>query len=84
MRLKPLTETIATSSPGRMPIFQIVGTLAQFERALIQERTVAGLAAACARGRIGGQPKRIDAAKALRCVVEVVVTPFGGCDRRRS
>lgn len=47
-----------------MLIFQILGALAQFERALIQERTVAGLAAARARGRIGGQSKRIDAAKA--------------------
>ncbi|ANQ71264.1 recombinase family protein [Rhodococcus sp. 008] len=61
---KSLTETIDTSSPGGMLIFQIFGALAQFERALIQERTVAGLAAARARGRIGGQPKRIDAAKA--------------------
>ncbi|MET3960005.1 DNA invertase Pin-like site-specific DNA recombinase [Rhodococcus sp. OAS809] len=61
---KSLTETIDTSSPGGMLVFQIFGALAQFERALIQERTVAGLAAARARGRIGGQPKRIDAAKA--------------------
>nr|WP_202022625.1 recombinase family protein [Rhodococcus sp. MS13] len=61
---KSLTETIDTSSPGGMLIFQIFGALAQFERALIQERTVAGLAAARSRGRIGGQPKRIDAAKA--------------------
>lgn len=61
---KSLTETIDTSSPSGMLIFQIFGALAQFERALIQERTVAGLAAARARGRIGGQPKRIDAAKA--------------------
>lgn len=47
-----------------MLIFQIFGALAQFERTLIQERTAAGLAAARARGRIGGQPKRIDPAKA--------------------
>jgi DNA invertase Pin-like site-specific DNA recombinase len=69
---KSLTETIDTSSPGGMLIFQIFGALAQFERALIQERTVAGLAAARARGRIGGQPKRIDAAKArhIRQMIE--------------
>lgn len=69
---RSLTETIDTSSPGGMLIFQIFGALAQFERALIQERTVAGLAAARARGRIGGQPKRIDAAKArqIRRMIE--------------
>lgn len=69
---KSLTETIDTSSPGGMLIFQIFGALAQFERALIQERTVAGLAAARARGRIGGQPKAIDAAKArhIRQMIE--------------
>jgi DNA invertase Pin-like site-specific DNA recombinase len=55
-----------------MLIFQFFGALAQFERALIQEWTVAGLAAARARGRIGGQPKAIDAAKArhIRQMIE--------------
>lgn len=61
---RSLTESIDTSSAGGMLIFQIFGALAQFERTLIQERTAAGLAAARARGRIGGQPKRIDPAKA--------------------
>jgi DNA invertase Pin-like site-specific DNA recombinase len=38
-------------------IFNIFSALAQFERRLIQERTKAGLAAARARGRLGGAPK---------------------------
>ena len=38
-------------------IFNIFSALAQFERRLIQERTKAGLAAARARGRVGGRPK---------------------------
>jgi DNA invertase Pin-like site-specific DNA recombinase len=38
-------------------IFNIFSALAQFERRLIQERTKAGLAAARARGRMGGRPK---------------------------
>lgn len=37
--------------------FNIFTALAQFERRLIQERTLAGLAAARARGRMGGRPK---------------------------
>ena len=40
------------------------GSLAEFERDLVKERTMAGLAAARARGRIGGQPAKIDADKA--------------------
>ena len=35
-----------------------MGALAEFERDLIRERTLAGLAAARARGRVGGRPRR--------------------------
>ena len=51
-----LTEAIDTSTPGGQLIFHVFGALAQFERELIRERTVAGLAAARARGRTGGRP----------------------------
>ena len=37
-------------------MFHIFGALAEFERNLIKERTLAGLSAARARGRIGGKP----------------------------
>jgi len=37
-------------------IFHVFASLAQFEKGLIRERTVAGLAAARARGRVGGRP----------------------------
>ncbi len=46
-----LTESIDTSTPGGRLIFRIFGALAEFERDLIRERTLAGLAAARARGR---------------------------------
>jgi len=39
-------------------VFNVFGALAQFEAALISERTTAGLAAAGARGRTGGRPDR--------------------------
>lgn len=45
-----------TTASGEL-IFNIFSALAQFERRLIQERTKAGLAAARARGRVGGRPK---------------------------
>ena len=41
-------------------MFHIFGALAEFERALIRERTRAGLDAARARGRVGGRSKRLD------------------------
>ena len=51
-----LTEAIDTRTPGGRLIFHVFGALAQFERELIRERTMAGLAAARARGRTGGRP----------------------------
>src|SRR5947209_5860267 len=54
---KSLTEHIDTSTATGILVFQIFGALAEFERNLIKERTVAGLNAARARGRTGGRPK---------------------------
>ena len=51
-----LTEQIDTTTPGGKLIFHIFGALAEFERDLIRQRTLAGLAAARARGRAGGRP----------------------------
>lgn len=45
-----------TSASGEM-VFGIFAVLAQFERRLIHERTMAGLQAARARGKVGGRPK---------------------------
>ncbi len=54
-----LQEQLDTTSAGGKLIFHIFGALAEFERALIRERTMAGLAAARARGRVGGRPRRL-------------------------
>ncbi len=54
-----LTEKIDTTTPGGKLIFHLMGALAEFERDLIRERTNAGLAAARARGRTGGRPKKL-------------------------
>ncbi|ORI13651.1 hypothetical protein BJI47_23335 [Rhodococcus sp. 1168] len=62
--LRSITEGIDTSTIGGRLTYNIFGSLAAFERDLVKERTMAGLAAARARGRIGGQPPKIDAAKA--------------------
>lgn len=52
-----LTEQIDTTTSGGRLIFHIFASLAEFERALVVERTQAGLAAARARGRKGGRPR---------------------------
>jgi DNA invertase Pin-like site-specific DNA recombinase len=54
---KSLTENLDTTTSGGKLIFHFFGSLAEFERDLIRERTQAGLAAARARGRNGGRPK---------------------------
>ncbi|ALV47907.1 transposon DNA-invertase (plasmid) [Arthrobacter alpinus] len=51
-----------TTASGKL-VFGIFAALAEFERALISERTIAGLAAARARGRKGGRPYKMTAAK---------------------
>ena len=61
---RSLQESIDTSTPGGELVFHVFGALASFERALIQERTRAGLDAARRRGRVGGRPQVLTAAKA--------------------
>ena len=53
---RSLGDPIDTSSPQGVFTLQVLGAAAEFERALIRERTKAGLVAARARGRIGGNP----------------------------
>ena len=59
-----LRESIDTTTPGGKLIFHVFGAVAEFERDLVLERTVAGLEAARARGRRGGRPRALDESKA--------------------
>nr|WP_321469255.1 recombinase family protein [uncultured Desulfobulbus sp.] len=61
--LASLQEGLDTSTSGGKLIFHIFGALAEFERNLIRERTMAGLAAARARGRVGGRSNKLDNSK---------------------
>ena len=56
---RSLTEGMDTTTASGELLFHVFGALAQYERALIQERVIAGLAAAKRRGRIGGRPLAI-------------------------
>ena len=53
---RSLRDPIDTATPQGMFSLQVLGAVAQLERALIAERTKAGLRAARARGRVGGNP----------------------------
>lgn len=56
---RSLTEAVDTTSPGGRMMMQIVGTFAEFERAMLRERTRHGLEAARQRGRIGGRRPKL-------------------------
>jgi DNA invertase Pin-like site-specific DNA recombinase len=66
---RSLRDPIDTSTPQGMFSLQVLGAVAQLERALIAERTKAGLNAARSRGRVGGNPGlRAGDAEAIRKV----------------
>ncbi|MDP2323493.1 MAG: recombinase family protein [Gammaproteobacteria bacterium] len=69
--LESIMERIDTVSPAGRFMFHVLGALAEFERNLIRERILAGLAAARARGRRIGRPRKVsrDLARRLRRLV---------------
>lgn len=60
---RSLTENIDTTTPAGRMMMQMVGAFAEFERAMIRERTSAGLTAARAEGRIGGRRPKLSPAQ---------------------
>jgi DNA invertase Pin-like site-specific DNA recombinase len=75
--LKVLTghgAAIDTTTPAGKLVFGIFAALSEFERELIKERTVAGLASARARGRKGGRPFKMTPAK-LRLAMAAMGQP---------
>ena len=60
---RSITENIDTTTPAGRMMMQMVASFAEFERAMIRERTSAGLAAARAEGRIGGRRPKLTAAQ---------------------
>lgn len=76
---RSLTESIDTSSSGGRLVFHMMAAMAEFERAIISERTKAGMEAARARGsRIGRRPSMTEVqTEAARHAVEIDSTPVG-------
>jgi DNA invertase Pin-like site-specific DNA recombinase len=65
-----LDQGIDTTTPAGRLMFHVIAAIGEFERDLIKDRTTAGLAAARARGRVGGRPvtctpETVEAARTL-------------------
>jgi DNA invertase Pin-like site-specific DNA recombinase len=56
---RSLTEAIDTTTPAGRMMMQMVGAFAEFERAMLRERTKAGLDAARQEGRVGGRRPKL-------------------------
>ncbi len=84
IELRSLHDAIDTSSAAGRLTFHLFAALAEFERDVIRDRTAIGLAAARARGRKGGRPRKLgkkDLAHA-KVLLEEGSTPFTEVARR--
>lgn len=59
VHFRSLTEQMDTTTAHGELLFSLLGAMAQYERALIRERVVAGLEAAKRRGKRGGRPRAV-------------------------
>lgn len=62
--VESLSDGLNSSTPTGRAMLQMLAIFAEMERSFIQERTIAGLAAAKAQGRTGGRPKALDGKRA--------------------
>jgi DNA invertase Pin-like site-specific DNA recombinase len=63
VHFKSITDQVDTSTPSGRFFFHIMASLAQMERELLAERTKAGLAAAKAKGKLGGRKRTMTKSK---------------------
>ena len=80
---RSITENIDTTTPAGRMMMQMVGAFAEFERAMIRERTSAGLAAARAEGRVGGRRKKLDPGKRKEIAESVISGRKTGAEMAR-
>ena len=62
-QFRSLTEAIDTTTAAGKLMFHVFAAVAEFERNILIERTYAGMAAAAARGRVGGRKHYLDASQ---------------------
>jgi DNA invertase Pin-like site-specific DNA recombinase len=63
VEFRSLRESLDTTTPAGKLVFHVFASLAEFERDIIRERTMAGLEAARARGKKGGRKRVMDERK---------------------
>jgi DNA invertase Pin-like site-specific DNA recombinase len=80
---RSLTETIDTTTPAGRMMMQMVGSFAEFERAMIRERTSVGIAQARAEGRVGGRRRKLDLNKRREIAESVLSGRKTGADMAR-
>ena len=80
---RSLTEAIDTTTAAGRMMMQMVGSFAEFERAMIRERTTAGLAQARAEGRIGGRRRKLDPKKRREIAESVLSGRKSGAEMAR-
>lgn len=69
---RSISERIDTTTPAGRMMMRMVCTFADFDRAMISERTIAGMAAARAEGRVVGRPRKLDAATERKIAESVI------------
>lgn len=78
-----ITENIDTSTPAGRMMMQIVGSFAEFERAMLRERTRNGLAAARQEGRVGGRRPKLTSQQQKEIISLVTSGQKTGADAAR-
>ena len=76
---KSLSNAIDTTTPEGMFIYRISSSFAELERDLAGERTMAGLSAARAKGRLGGRPRKLND-KQAKLVATMLKDPSNSID----
>jgi len=80
---RSLAEAIDTTTAAGRMMMQMVGSFAEFERAMIRKRTTAGLAQARAEGRIGGRRRKLDPKKRQEIAQSVLSGRKSGAEMAR-
>lgn len=80
---RSITESIDTTTPAGRMMMQMIGTFAEFERAIIRERTMAGLVTARTQGRIGGRKHKLTNAQRADIADNVISGRKTGADMAR-
>lgn len=80
---RSITESIDTTTPAGRMMMQMIGTFAEFERAIIRERTRAGLVTARTQGRVGGRRHKLTHAQRADIADNVLSGRKTGADMAR-